>query len=66
MNINLAALRELHCRYGCEAPVGIFHLPLGSQDYADPVQALCERHVRHVISPTIMQCLIDLRLRRKR
>jgi hypothetical protein len=65
VNINLAALRELRCRYGCACPIGIFHLPLGSQDHPDTVQALCERHARHVISPSLMPCLVDLRLKRK-
>jgi hypothetical protein len=62
MNINLAALRELHCRYGCAMPIGIFHVPCGSPDYPDPIQALCERHVHHASG---MYCLVDLRLRRK-
>jgi hypothetical protein len=65
VNINLAALRELRCRYGCAQPIGIFHLPYGSQDHPDPIQALCEQHARYVITPSVMQCLVDLRLRRK-
>lgn len=40
-----AQLAELRCRFGCEGPVGIYHVPRGCVCWDDPVQALCPQHV---------------------
>lgn len=50
------------CRFGCEAPIGIYHVPAGCVCWPDPVQALCEQHVVTAESIGPVRLLVDLRI----
>src|SRR5262245_60788368 len=63
MNINLAALNEVKCRFCDDHPVGIFHVP---DVDSDRVLALCPRHIADFLNNGAITCLIDLRLRQKK
>jgi hypothetical protein len=63
VNINLAALREVKCRFGCDEPAMIVHTPQGCTCWQDPVRALCMRHYTEVQGQVIV--LMDLRIRKK-
>jgi hypothetical protein len=57
-----AQLAQLRCRFGCDAPVGIFHVPAGCLCWPDPVQALCAQHAVTAESAGPITCLIDFRV----
>ena len=65
VNINLAALREVKCRYGCDEPAMIVHVPGGCDCWKDPVQALCMQHFGQVQTCGRVNIIMDLRLRKK-
>jgi hypothetical protein len=50
---------DLKCRFGCDVPVGIFHVPEGCICWDDPVQALCAQHIVTAESTGPIVCLID-------
>jgi hypothetical protein len=56
-------LAELRCRFGCDAPVGIFHMPLGCICWRDPIQALCAQHIVTAESVGPITCIVDFRIR---
>lgn len=35
---------DLKCRFGCDTPEGLYHVPAGCICWRDPVQALCKQH----------------------
>jgi hypothetical protein len=55
-------LAKLRCRFGCDAPVGIFHVPAGCICWRDPVQALCMQHFVKAESTGPITCIVDFRL----
>ena len=65
MNINLAALREVKCRFGCDDVAMIVHTPHGCTCWQDPVRAVCMRHYIEVQGCGPVVVLMDLRLRKK-
>lgn len=65
MNINLAALREVKCRFGCDDAAIIVHAPEGCVCWKDPVQALCMQHFTSIQSCGPVVIIMDLRLRKK-
>lgn len=44
MRINLDEIEKIKCRFGCNHPIGLFHVPQGCICWTDPVQALCPQH----------------------
>jgi hypothetical protein len=50
----------LKCRFGCEHPVGIYHVPEGCICWRDPVQALCAQHFMTAESEGPISLLLDL------
>ncbi len=62
MHINLAALAELRCRFGCaQDPIGIFQVSRDGLNYSDPVQVLCQHHCSVLMAEGPVTVLIDLR-----
>ena len=57
-----ADLTQIKCRFGCDAPVGIFHMPEGCICWRDPVQALCAQHVIKAESSGPISCIVDFRI----
>lgn len=55
-----AALRAVRCRFGCDAPVAIYHVPQGCICWADPVQALCAQHALKAQSTGAITMIVDL------
>jgi hypothetical protein len=51
----------LKCRFGCDDPVGVYHIPAGCVCWTDPVQALCWQHADKAQSQGPMELLLDLR-----
>lgn len=35
---------NIKCRFGCDTPEGLYHVPSGCVCWSDPVQALCKQH----------------------
>lgn len=60
-SVNTPALADLKCRFGCDAPVGLFHVPAGCWCWKDPVQALCAHHAIKVTSDGPITVLVDFR-----
>jgi len=54
-------LVELRCRFGCEAPVAIVHVPEGCICWSDPVQALCQQHLITAQSTGEIRLIVDFR-----
>ena len=65
MNINLAGLREVRCRFGCVDAAVIVHVPEGCVCWQDQIQALCLQHYTKVQSCGPVNILMDMRLRKK-
>lgn len=62
MHLNLAALAEIRCRFGCtQAPIGIFRVARDGLSHADPIQALCQHHFNTLLMEGPVTVLIDLR-----
>lgn len=51
---------KLRCRFGCEGPVGVYHVPAGCICWPDPVQALCPQHIINAESDGPITLLLDL------
>lgn len=54
---------EVRCRFGCEGPIGIYHVPKGCICWEDPVQALCAQHYVTAESEGPITCVVDLRVK---
>ncbi len=66
MHINLAALSELRCRFGCaQSPIGVFQVARDGLNYSDPVQVLCQHHFNVLVQEGPVTFLIDLRRRER-
>jgi hypothetical protein len=52
----------LKCRFGCDNPIGIFHIPEGCVCWRDPVQALCMQHFVKAESTGPITIVVDFRL----
>jgi hypothetical protein len=55
-------MAKVQCRFGCRAPIGIFHVPAGCICFADPVQALCMQHLVKAESCGPITCIVDFRI----
>lgn len=64
MRLKKKAAAEVRCRFGCEGPIGIFHVPQGCICWDDPVQALCQQHFVTAESTGPITLLADLTVRR--
>jgi hypothetical protein len=56
-------ISELKCRFGCDAPVGIFYLPEGCACFPDRLQALCAQHRYGVTAIDGIETLYDFRIK---
>jgi hypothetical protein len=66
MHLNLAALAEVRCRFGCtQDPIGIFRVARDGLSHSDPIQALCQHHFDVLLFEGPVIVLIDLRRRDK-
>lgn len=59
MQVNRDELANIKCRFGCDAPIGIFHVPEGCICWRDPVQALCGQHLYKAESMGSVICIVD-------
>lgn len=54
---------QIRCRFGCDDPVGIYHVPEGCICWRDPVQALCAQHFYKAESDGPVTLIVALPLR---
>jgi hypothetical protein len=54
---------KLKCRFGCDNPIGIFHVPDGCICWRDPVQALCMQHFITAESTGPITIIVDFRVK---
>lgn len=50
---------NIKCRFGCENPIGIYHVPDGCICWADPIQALCPQHLLTAESIGPIEVIVD-------
>jgi hypothetical protein len=60
MRIHEDRLAGLKCRFGCDDPVGIYHMPEGCWCWPDQVQALCWQHADKAQSHGAITRIVDL------
>lgn len=53
-------MTTLKCRFGCDDPIGVFHVPAGCACWRDPIQALCAQHFYKIETTEEVTCLINL------